>query len=67
MLSTTEAEFVNIFTVGHDMLWIKHLLCEINIPVLKVPAIDMDSKNTLRATESLQENMSTRHIKIRYK
>ena len=66
-LSTTEAEFVNMSTAGRDMLWIKRLLRDINIPVLKVPVIGTDSMNALRAAESPQENMSTRHIDVRYK
>ena len=66
-LSTTEAEFVNMSTAGRDMLWIKRLLRDINIPVSKVPAIGTDSMNALRAAESPQENMSTRHVDVRYK
>jgi hypothetical protein len=54
-------------TAGRDMLWIKRLLRDINIPVSKVPVIGTDSMNALRAAESSQENMSTRHIDVRYK
>jgi hypothetical protein len=39
MLSTTEAEFVNMSTAGRDILWIKRLLRDINIPISKVPVI----------------------------
>jgi Reverse transcriptase (RNA-dependent DNA polymerase) len=66
-LSTTEAEFINMSTAGRDMLWIKRLLRDINVPILKVPAIGTDSMNALRAAESPQENMSTRHVDVRYK
>jgi hypothetical protein len=66
-LSTTEAKFVNMSTVGRDMLWIKRLLRDINIPVLKVLSIGTDLMNAMRAAESPQENMSTRHVDVRYK
>jgi hypothetical protein len=54
-------------TTRYDILWIKHILYDVNISVLKIPVIDMNSINTLRAAKSLQENISTRHIDIRYK
>jgi hypothetical protein len=66
-LSTTEAEFTNMSTAGRDMLWIQRLLRDIDIPVVKVPSIGTDSMNALRAAESPQENMSTRHVDVRYK
>src|SRR5580692_13069273 len=37
------------------------------IPVPKIPMIGTDSLNALHAAESPQENMSTRHVDIRYK
>jgi hypothetical protein len=66
-LSTTEAEFINMSTAGRDMVWIRQLLRDIKIPILKVPWIGTDSKNALRAAENGQETMSTRHIDVRYK
>jgi hypothetical protein len=54
-LSTTEAEFVNMSAAGLDMIWIRKLLTDMNIPV---PKIGTDSLNALRAAESPQENMS---------
>jgi hypothetical protein len=66
-LSTTEAEFVNLSTAGRDMVWIKSLLRDTGIPVRKVPAIGTDSRNALKAAESSQVNLSTRHTDVRYK
>ena len=59
-LSMTEAEFINMSTAGHDMMWIKKLLYDIQIPILNIPVIGTDSKNTLIAAESDHRNMSTR-------
>jgi hypothetical protein len=66
-LSTTEAEFINMSTAGRDMVWIKKLLHDIQIPILKIPVIGTDSKNALIAAESDRRNMSTRHTDVRYK
>jgi hypothetical protein len=66
-LSTTEAEFINLSTAGRDMIWIKRLLRDTGIPVRKVPAIGTDSRNALKAAESSQINLSTRHTDVRYK
>ena len=49
------------------MIWIRKLLTDMKIPVLKIPIIGTDSLNALRAAESPQENMSTRHVDVRYK
>ena len=66
-LSTTEAEFINMSTAGRDMVWIKKLLHDIQIPIPKIPVISTDSKNALIAAESDRRNMSTRHTDVRYK
>ena len=58
-LSTTEAEFINMSTAGRAMVWIRQLLRDIRIPILKVPWIGTDLKNALRAAENRQEAMST--------
>ena len=66
-LSTTEAEFVNMSTAGRDMLWIRQLIRDVQIPASKVPIIGTDSRNALLAAEGDRQNMSTRHTDVRYK
>ena len=66
-LSTTEAEFVNMSTAGRDMVWVKKLLHDTNIPMAKIPIIGTDSRNALIAAESDRVNLSTRHTDVRYK
>lgn len=66
-LSTTEAEYVNMSTAGRDMMWVKKLLCDMKIPMTKVPMIGTDSRNALLAAESDRVSLSTRHTDVRYK
>ena len=66
-LSTTEAEFINMSAAGRDKIWIRKLLTDMKIPIPKIPMIGTDSLNALHAAESPQENMSTRHVDVRYK
>jgi hypothetical protein len=51
-------------TAGRDMMWIKKLLYDIQIPIPKIPVIGTDS---LIAADSDRRNMSTRHTDVRYK
>jgi hypothetical protein len=66
-LSTTEAEFVNMSAAGRDMVWVKTLLHDMNIPMTKIPMIGTDSRNALIAAQSDKINLSTRHTDVRYK
>ena len=66
-LSTTEAEFVNMSTAGRDMLWVRQLVRDIQIPARKIPMIGTDSRNAMLAAEGDRQNMSTRHTDVRYK
>ena len=66
-LSTTDAEFVNMSTAGRDMIWVRKLLYDMNIPMAKIPMIGTDSRNALIAAESDRVNLSTRHTDVRYK
>jgi hypothetical protein len=50
-LSTTEAEFINMSTVGCDMMWVQQLIHDVQIPALKIPVIGTDSRNAMLAAE----------------
>ena len=65
-LSTTEAEFVNMSIAGRDMIWVRQLVRDLRIPVLKIPVIGTDSRNAMIAAEGDRQNMSTRHTDVRY-
>jgi hypothetical protein len=66
-LSITEAEFVNMSMVRHNIVWVKKLLTNMNIPIAKILIIGTDSRNALIAAESDCINLSTRHTDVRYK
>jgi hypothetical protein len=66
-LSITEAEYVNMFVAGRDMMWVKKLLCNMKIPMTKIPMMGTDSRNALLAAESDCVNLSTRYTDIKYK
>ena len=66
-LSTTEAEYVSMSVAGRDMMWVKKLLCDMKIPMAKIPMMGTDSRNALLAAESDCVSLSTRHTDVRYK
>ena len=66
-LSMTEAEFINMSTAGCDMLWVRQLVWDVQIPARRISMIGTDSRNVMLAAEGDRQNMSTRHTDVRYK
>jgi hypothetical protein len=64
MLSTTKAEYVNMSIVECDMMWVKKLLCDMKIPITKIPIMGTDIRNALLVVESNCINLSTRHTDV---
>jgi len=54
-------------TAGRDMLWVRQLVRDVQIPARKIPMIGTDSRNAMLAAEGDRQNMSTRHTDVRYK
>ena len=64
--STTEAEFINLTPAGKTLLWIAHLLAELDIKI-SPKILFTDSANAMSIVLNPLCTARTRHIDIKYK
>ena len=65
-LSSTEAEFYAITETGKLVLYIRHVLCELNMEQEQPTAIYEDNRGCLQMTQALKPTKRTRHVDSRY-
>ena len=65
-LSSTEAEFYAITETGKLVLYIRHVLCDLNIEQQQPTAIYEDNRGCLQMTQALKPTKRTRHVDSRY-
>ena len=66
-LSMTEVEFINFSTAGCNLIWIRQLLREIKLNLMKISLVWTGSINAMKVVKRNQHSLSTRHTDIRYK
>lgn len=67
VLSSAEAEFINITPAGMSTIWINYMLTELGFRQLKPPGMFTDSKNAMETALNPLNATRTRHIDARYK
>jgi hypothetical protein len=64
-LSSTEAEYMALSESGRQVMWMKHLCAELNLPVDKVP-ICIDNNGAIFISSNPIQERRIKHIDVRY-
>lgn len=65
-LSTMEAEFMALSSCCVEMIWLTHILKELEYPVASAPVIKCDNQSAINFAKGNSVNSHTRHIDIKF-
>jgi hypothetical protein len=64
--SSTEAEYIALYEAVKEVIWIKHILEELNLFTISPVIVYEDNTSTIRASENPVEHSKLKHLEINY-